>query len=87
MAQYAPETLDKIDPDKTVNTTWDILGAPVKVLRDDEEVQAIREARANAQAEEAQMVKTAQMAAIGKTAAEADKALAETASKNRGRFE
>jgi hypothetical protein len=87
MAQAAPETLDKIDPDKTVNITWDILGAPVKALRDDEEVKEIREARANAQARENQMVEAAQVAAIGKTAAEGDKMLAETASRSKGRFE
>jgi hypothetical protein len=87
MAQAAPETLDKIDPDKTVNIAWDILGAPVKVLRDDEEVKEIREARANAQARENQMVEAAQVAAIGKTAAEGDKMLAETASRSKGRFE
>ena len=87
MAQFAPETMDKIDPDKTVNQAWDILGAPVKVLRDDQEVQAIREGRAQAQAEQAQLEKVGAMAAIGKVAAEGDKALAETASKNKGRFE
>jgi hypothetical protein len=87
MAQAAPEVLDKIDADKTVNTAWDILGAPVKVLRDDEEVQSIREGRAAAQAEQDKMVQAGQVAAIGKTAAEGDKALAETASRTKGRFE
>ena len=86
MAQYAPEVLDKIDTDQAVNHTWDILGAPVKVLRDDEEVQSIRESRAQAQAQQAQLNAVGQAAAIGKVAAEGDKALAETAAQNKERF-
>ena len=48
MAQYAPEVLDKISPDKVTDEVWSITGAPIKVLRDDDEVQQIREGRAKA---------------------------------------
>jgi len=77
MAQFAPEILDKINPDKAIDEVWGITGAPVKVLRDDIEIQKIREARAeqNAKMQEMQMLGAG--AQIGKTAAEADKTLAE----------
>ena len=48
MAQFAPESLDKIDPDKVTDEVWSITGAPVKVLRDDDEVAQIRQGRAEA---------------------------------------
>ena len=87
MAQQDPAVLDKVSSDKTVDIAWDILGAPVKVLRDDEEVAEIREARAEALAKQQQLEIAGAAAQIGKTAAEGDKALAETAEKNKGRFE
>jgi hypothetical protein len=43
MAQYTPDVLDKISPDKVVDEAWSIIGAPVRVLRDDAEIEAIRE--------------------------------------------
>lgn len=45
MAQFVPEVIDGVDPDKTRNEVWSILGAPTRVLRDDTEVDALREAR------------------------------------------
>ena len=45
MAQFVPDVLDKISPDEIVDETWAITGAPTKVLRDDAEVQEIREAK------------------------------------------
>ena len=33
MAQFAPEVLDKIDPDRATEEVWDVLGAPAKVNR------------------------------------------------------
>lgn len=65
MAQYSPEILDKVNPDRVVDETWDITGAPVSVLRDDAEIQQIREGRAQAsmkQQEMAQMMGGAQVA-------------------------
>lgn len=45
MAPMVPEVLDKISADKVVDETWGILGAPVRVLRDDAEIEALREAK------------------------------------------
>jgi hypothetical protein len=46
MASFNPEVTDKIDPDKVTDEVWNITGAPVRVLRDDAEIQKIREGRA-----------------------------------------
>lgn len=48
MAQFSPEVVDKVDPDKVVDEAWAITGAPDRVLRDDSEVEQLREARGNA---------------------------------------
>ena len=45
MAQFSPEVIDKVNPDKVIDEAWSITGAPDRVLRDDGEVQKIREAR------------------------------------------
>jgi hypothetical protein len=45
MAQFTPDVLDKLSPDKVVDEAWSIMGAPTRVLRDDDEVQAIRDAK------------------------------------------
>lgn len=86
MAQYVPETLDKINSDTVIDEAWDILGAPVKVLRDDQEVQAIRENRAEQQAKAQQMEIVGAGAKAGKDIAAGEKDLAEAAEKTKGRF-
>jgi hypothetical protein len=48
MAQFTPEIMDKINPDKVTDEVWAITGASVKVLRDDAEIKKIREGRAEA---------------------------------------
>ena len=45
MAQFSPEVIDKVNPDKVIDEAWSITGAPDRVLRDDGEVQKLREAR------------------------------------------
>ena len=55
MAQLAPEVLDNVDPDQVTKEVWSITGAPIKVLRDDDEIQRIREGRQQALAEQQQM--------------------------------
>lgn len=45
IAQFIPDALDGINADKTRDEIWSITGAPERVLRDDAEVEAIREAR------------------------------------------
>jgi len=77
MANYSPQVLDKVDTDKAVSETWDILSAPAGILRDDREVEAIRENRAKMQEELARREAMEQAARTVKTGAEAEKALAE----------
>lgn len=45
MAQFTPDVLDKLNPDKVVDEAWNIIGAPARVMRDDEEIAALREQR------------------------------------------
>jgi len=80
MAQFAPDVLDKINPDRTVDEIWGITGAPVQVLRDDEEIRAIREGRAQAQAQAQEMAMMGAVAQTGKDAAQADLNIAKSKS-------
>ncbi len=52
IAQFNPDVIDKINADKAVDSVFEITGAPVQILRDDEEVQAIRDDRREAAAEQ-----------------------------------
>lgn len=71
LSPFAPEVTDKVSADKVVDEVWSITGAPIRVLRDDAEIQKIREARAEQQIQQAQM----QQALIGaKAGADAGKA-------------
>lgn len=72
MAQYSPEVLDKIDPDKVTDEVWAITGAPVKVLRDDDEIGQIRRGRAEASMQQNQMAQMAAGAQIAKDAGAAE---------------
>ena len=74
MAKFAPEALDKIDPDRVTDEVWSITGAPVQVLRDDEEIKKIRGMRAQEQAklQEMQMLNAAADTAQKGAKAEAD---------------
>ena len=89
VAQFVPEAVDKINPDKVVDKAWDILGSPMVVLRDDKEVEGIRGNRAEAMAQQQKMDMLTASADISKKAAEGDKALAEAgqASAGKRRFE
>ncbi len=78
MAQFSPEVLDKIDPDKVTDEVWSITGAPIKVLRDDDEVQKIREGRAQASMQQQQMMELSQGADIAKSAGAAEKSFSES---------
>ena len=78
MAQFSPEVLDKINSDNVVDEVWSITGAPVQVLRDDSEIQQIREGRAQEmmKQKEMAMVQQGAMAAkdVGKAEADFSKA-------------
>lgn len=71
MAQYAPEVLDKVNPDAVTDEVWSITGAPVKVLRDDAEVSLIRENRALEDLRQQELANIAGRATIAKDAGSA----------------
>lgn len=64
MANFAPEVLDKVNADEVVDEAWEIIGAPARVLRDDAEVQKIREAKARMAQEQSAMEMTQQGADV-----------------------
>ncbi len=73
IAKFNQEVLDKIDTDKVADIVIDVNGVRPDIIRDDEEVQAIREGRAEAVAEAEELAKGQQAAEIAATAALADK--------------
>lgn len=77
MAPMAPEVMDKISPDKVLDEVWAITGAPVKVLRDDDEIQKIREGRAQAAMQQQQMAQMQVGAGMAKDLSGAEKSLSE----------
>lgn len=62
VAQFDPSVIDNISGDKVVKEAWSIVGAPNQVLRSDDEIQAMREARAQV-AEQQQQMNIAQQGA------------------------
>ena len=70
LAQANPEVLDKVDFDVAVDHTDKMLAAPAGIIRDNEAVQKIREARAQA-------LQQQQMAAAAIQTAESVKTLAQ----------
>ena len=61
MLQAAPEIVDKFDFEQAVDELAQRLGVPASVIRSDETVAAMREARAQAQAAQQQQMAEAQM--------------------------
>lgn len=55
ISAFSPDVLDKVSPDKVVDEAWSITGAPVRVLRDDDEIEALRDARGKAALQKQQM--------------------------------
>jgi len=76
MAAVTPDVVDKVDPDKTVDTVWSILGAPIKVLRDDAEIQQIREMKGKMAQQQVAMEQLERGAGVVKTGSEVDKNMA-----------
>lgn len=68
-----PDAIDKINVDKTIDEVADIYGAPPEMIRDDKEVQEIRQIRAEAEAKIAETQEIATQADIAKTGSEAAK--------------
>jgi len=82
MAGVEPAVTDKVNADNAIDEAWDILGAPVKVLRDDQEVEDIRANRAEMAAKQQELEIAQQMASAGKDAAAADESLARAAERS-----
>jgi len=77
LAGLNPEVLDIIDFDKATRRTADIMGAPEEILRSDDVVKEIRQQRAEAQAQQAELQQAAAMAGPAKQGAEAARLLSE----------
>lgn len=71
-ATAKPEVLDKLNGDEMVIEMADALGLPPKVLETDQQVQAIRQQRAQAQAQQQQAAQAAAMAKGAKDLSGAD---------------
>jgi hypothetical protein len=76
MAQFDPAVLDKISSDKVVDEAWSIVGAPVRVLRDDAEIADIRQNRGQMAAQAQQMAMLQEGSDVVKKASEVDKNVA-----------
>lgn len=85
MGQMVPEVMDKINTDTVIDEAWDILGAPVKVLRDDAEVDQIRESRGQQMAQQQQVMMAAEAAKAGRDVAAGEKDMADATDPSRGR--
>jgi hypothetical protein len=79
MAQFTPDVLDKISPDNIVDEAWSIIGCPARVLRDDEEVAAIRQAKAQAAQQAQQMAQLQAGADVVQKGSQVDLNLAKAA--------
>lgn len=73
VAQFNPETVDKINTDAAVDEIFDISGVSTRILNTDDNVRKIREARAQAQQQEAQLLQAQSMAQTYKAAAEGER--------------
>jgi len=78
MASFAPDVMDKINPDKGVDAVWGITGAPIQMLRDDDEVAEIRGNRAKQQEAQQQAEMMGQGADTALKATQAGKNVRET---------
>jgi hypothetical protein len=85
VAQFVPESLDKINADTAIDEAWDIIGAPVKVLRDDMEVEQIRENRGQQMAKERELLAAQAAAKAGRDIAAGEKDLAQASDPSRGK--
>jgi hypothetical protein len=83
MAQFAPEVLDKVSADKVVDQVWAITGAPLHVLRDDAEIQQIREGRAKQQLAAQEMQQALGAAEAGAKAGKAAEGFAKAEGTNK----
>lgn len=78
LAGIAPEIMDNLDLDKALREHAGLNGAPEIILRDEDEVQRIREQRQQQQAEQQQMEQAAALARPMRDSVEAAKLMSET---------
>ena len=71
ISQMAPQTLDYIDPAGLVKNIIKILGLPATMIRSDAQVQQISEEKAQAQAQQQEMMQAMQESEVAKNAAPA----------------
>ena len=83
MAAVKPTVLDKFDEDVAVEEYADMLGTPARIVRDQDEVDAIRAERAEQEAQQQQLEAATQVAPAAHEGAQAAKVLAD-ASEPRG---
>ena len=72
MAQFNPQVVDTIDPDKVVDEVWAITGAPNRVLRADNEIAQLRTKRGQMAEQQHQMQMAQQGAATVKDGSQVD---------------
>lgn len=72
VAQFKPELLDRINGDRVLKEAWNIVGSPSTVLNSDDEVEAIREARALIAQQQQQMNLAQQGADVVEKGSKAD---------------
>lgn len=72
IANFDASVMDKVNADKMVDEYADITSVPPSILRSDEEVQAMRQQRAQAQAQAQQAQNMQAMASAGKDLSEAN---------------
>lgn len=79
LAQFDQSVLDKIDFAKTVDSYFDMVGAPASIKRTEEEYEAIQQQKAQAMAEAKQQEQMAQAVQMAAPAAQAAKNITEAA--------
>ena len=79
MAQFIPEVIDKIDGDKVIDEAAEIFGVSPEIIRDADQVAAIREDRAEREQELAKIQLAKEVVDAEKTLSEANKNNAEAA--------
>ena len=83
LVPYAPDVMDKINTDKTADEIWEITGSPGKVLRSDSEIAEIREGRAEAAAQQAQLAQLQVGGQIAKDVGSAKSSLSKSNAEDR----
>jgi hypothetical protein len=76
MAQALPAVIDKIDGDRAIDLAADIYGVDPRIIRDAKAVQMIRENRAAAEQQQAQILQAQAMAGAAKDAGSAKESFA-----------